>query len=178
VSPAKRTGGAAVREGAPAPDFSLPDHSGRPVRLSDLRGRTVILYFYPEDDTPACTAEACDFRDLSTELAALGAVVVGVSPQGAESHEAFRAKHGLPFALLADVDRKVASRWGAWGEKILYGRKVEGLIRSTFVIGPDGRVVAALRNVKAKGHAGRVLALLKAASSRPRTAARRRAGAR
>lgn len=141
----------------PAPDFELPSTHG-PQRLSDYRGRWVVLYFYPKDDTPGCTTEACDFRDL---LPGLDAVVLGVSPDDLQAHGRFADKHGLPFPLLSDADGRVAQAYGAWGEKKLYGKTYQGLLRSTFIIDPQGRVVEALRNVKATGHAERVAALLR-----------------
>ncbi len=129
-----------------APDFTLPDHDGRPVALADFRGRTVILYFYPKDDTSGCTAQACGFRDAQPRAAAADAVILGVSPDDAASHRAFRAKHDLDFPLLVDADHAVAEAYGAWGQKSMYGRTYDGILRSHFVIGPDGR----LRDVRIK----------------------------
>lgn len=126
--------------GDPAPDFTLSDHDGRPVRLADVRGRTVILYFYPKDDTAGCTAQACGFRDAQPRAAAAGAVILGVSPDDAASHRAFRAKYDLDFPLLVDADHAVAEAYGAWGQKSMYGRTYDGVLRSHFVIGPDGRL--------------------------------------
>lgn len=126
--------------GDPAPDFTLSDHNGRPVRLADFRGQTVILYFYPKDDTTGCTAQACGFRDAQPRAAAAGAVILGVSPDDAASHRAFRAKYGLDFPLLVDADHAVAEAYGAWGQKSMYGRTYDGVLRSHFVIGPDGRL--------------------------------------
>jgi thioredoxin-dependent peroxiredoxin len=149
-----------VEEGKPAPDFELQSDSGESVRLSDLRGKPVVLYFYPKDDTPGCTKQACGIRDAWGEYRARGAVVLGVSPDDEASHVKFKEKYGLPFTLLADPDHAVATEYGAWGEKKNYGKTYEGIIRSTFVIGPDGTLVKALRNVKPDGHAERVLAVL------------------
>lgn len=143
--------------GDPAPEFELPSNHG-PQRLRDHRGRWVVLYFYPKDDTPGCTTEACDFRDL---LPGLGAVVLGVSPDDLDSHQQFARNHQLPFPLLSDTDHRVAEAYGAWGEKRNYGKTYQGLIRSTFIIDPAGKVAAALRNVKATGHAERVAARLR-----------------
>lgn len=145
-----------VQVGDKAPDFSLPDESGRSVKLSSFRGRPVVLYFYPEDDTPLCTSQACGFRDEWSVFRELDAVVLGVSPDTVESHAAFKAKFGLPFALLADPQKKVLAKYGAWGEKTLYGNKIVGVIRSSFVIDAEGRVAAAFRNVRTPGHAERM----------------------
>jgi peroxiredoxin Q/BCP len=151
-----------VEEGQQAPDFELPSDSGERVRLSDLRGKPVVLYFYPKDNTPGCTTQACGFRDAWDEYQARGAVVLGVSPDDETSHRKFREDHHLPFTLLADTDHEVAREYGAWGEKRNYGRTYEGIIRSTFVIAPDGTVAKAMRNVRAKGHADKVLDALPA----------------
>ena len=149
-----------VEEGQQAPDFELASDAGERVRLSDLRGKPVVLYFYPKDDTPGCTKQACGIRDAWGEYRARGAVVLGVSPDDEVSHVKFKEKYSLPFTLLADPDHAVATEYGAWGEKKNYGKTYEGIIRSTFVIGPDGTLVKALRNVKPDGHAERVLAVL------------------
>lgn len=146
-----------LKEGDPAPAFELKDDAGTNVRLSDFKGKTVVLYFYPKDDTPGCTKEACSFRDLGAEFKKRGAAVLGASPDDADSHQAFKAKFKLSFPLLADEGHKAAEAYGAWGEKTLYGRTFEGLIRSTFVIGPDGRLVKIYRNVKVDGHVEKVL---------------------
>jgi peroxiredoxin Q/BCP len=142
--------------GDPAPDFTLTDHDGDEVRLADLAGRRVVLYFYPKAFTPGCTAEACDFRDRHEVFAAAGYEILGVSPDPPERLAEFRAEHGLPFRLLSDPDHAVASAYGAWGTKKNYGKEYEGLIRSTFLIGADGTVTGAWRNVRAKGHAERI----------------------
>lgn len=130
----------AIQEGKAAPDFSLPDASGRTVSLSDFAGKEVILYFYPKDDTPGCTKEACGFRDAWKELQKLGVVVIGVSPDDAASHQKFAAKYRLPFLLLSDPGLQVMKKYGAYGEKTMYGKKTVGVIRSTVWIGPDGKV--------------------------------------
>ena len=127
-------GSAVPRVGTKAPDFRAVAHDGSPVRLSDFKGRPVVLYFYPKDDTPGCTKEACSFRDLKAEFTALGVVVLGVSPDGADDHEAFRKKFSLPFTLLSDEDRNVMTAYDAYGEKMMYGKKTIGIIRSTVVI--------------------------------------------
>jgi peroxiredoxin Q/BCP len=150
----------AAEEGAPAPDFELESDSGERVRLSSLRGRPVVLYFYPRDDTPGCTAQACGIRDVWGEFEERGAVVLGVSPQGVESHQRFKAKHHLPFTLLADPDHEAADLYGTWVEKKNYGRTYMGIERSTFVIGPDGTLRTALRRVNPRTHAENVLTAL------------------
>jgi peroxiredoxin Q/BCP len=151
-------------EGAPAPEFELQDDSGAPVRLSDLKGKTVVLYFYPKDDTPGCTKEACQFRDSLSSFKKKGTVILGVSPDSAQSHQKFKSKYKLPFTLLSDPDGKTASAYGAYGKKMMYGREILGILRSTFVIGPDGRILKIYRAVKADGHAEQVLAGLPSAS--------------
>jgi peroxiredoxin Q/BCP len=149
-----------VEEGLPAPDFELENDSGDRVRLSSFRGAPVVLYFYPKDDTPGCTAQACGIRDVWSEFEARGATVIGVSPDTVESHAAFRDKYGLPFILLADPDHEVAELYGVWGERTLYGKTYLGIERSTFVIDATGAVVKAMRRVKPDGHADDVLAAL------------------
>jgi thioredoxin-dependent peroxiredoxin len=149
-----------VAEGQPAPDFELAAHDGERVRLSDLRGRTVVLYFYSRNDTPGCTKEACGFRDAYGEFEARGAVVLGVSRDDEASHGRFRAKYELPFTLLADPEHDVAESYGVWGERKLYGKTSMGMTRSTFVIDPDGTIVRAMRGVKPDGHPEQVLAAL------------------
>jgi len=146
-----------LAEGAEAPDFSLESDSGETVSLSQLRGKPVVLYFYPRDDTPGCTTEACEFRDAWSDVKRTGAVVLGVSPDTAASHKKFKTKFKLPFPLLADPDHKVAERYGAWGERSMYGRRFQGILRTTFVIGPDGRILKVFERVKPKGHAAQVL---------------------
>jgi peroxiredoxin Q/BCP len=129
-----------IAEGRKAPDFTLEDASGKRVSLADFKGKDVIVYFYPKDDTPGCTKEACGFRDHWKELLKAGVVVLGVSADGAASHAKFAAKYKLPFTLLSDPDRKLMTAWGAYGDKIMYGKKTKGVIRSTVWIGPDGTV--------------------------------------
>ena len=129
-----------VEVGKAAPAFTLPDAAGKPVSLKDFKGQDVILYFYPKDDTPGCTKEACGFRDAWADLKKRGVVVLGVSPDGAAAHQKFAAKYELPFPLLSDVDKKVMTAYGAWGEKLMYGKPVTGVIRSTVWIGADGKV--------------------------------------
>ena len=151
-----------LEPGTNAPAFTLVDAAGRKVSLEDFAGRNVILYFYPQDDTPGCTKEACAFRDAWDDLQALGAVVLGVSADDAGSHERFAAKYRLPFPLLSDPDRRVMRTYGAYGEKTLYGRKVVGVIRSTVWIGPDGRVRRHWARVaNAAAHPEKVLAALR-----------------
>jgi thioredoxin-dependent peroxiredoxin len=131
---------AKIIEGRKAPDFTLPDAAGRRVSLADFEGKDVVVYFYPKDDTPGCTKEACGFRDLWKDLQQSGVVVLGVSADGPESHARFSGKYRLPFTLLSDPERKVMTAWGAYGEKVLYGKKTTGVIRSTVWVGPDGVV--------------------------------------
>ncbi len=129
-----------IAEGKKAPDFTLADASGEQVSLSDFKGKDVVVYFYPKDDTPGCTKEACGFRDLWTELRRAGVVVLGVSADPPDSHAKFAGKYRLPFTLLSDPERKVMQAWGAYGDKMMYGKKTKGVIRSTVWIGPDGVV--------------------------------------
>jgi len=149
-----------VKEGRKAPDFRLPSSEGGEVSLKGLRGRPVVLYFYPKDDTPGCTKEACAFRDTQAPLKKRGAIVLGVSGDSLASHEKFKAKYKLNFPLLADADKAVAKKYGAWGEKLLYGKKVIGMIRSTFVIDGEGVVRKVFPRVRVEGHAEQVLEAL------------------
>jgi thioredoxin-dependent peroxiredoxin len=149
--------------GDQAPEVALPDEHGTIHQLSERRGGWTVVYFYPADDTPGCTTEACQFRDLHDELEGQDAQIWGVSPDGSGSHAAFRAKFGLPFTLLSDEDHAVAERYGAWGEKQNYGKTYMGIIRSSFLVDPDGRVAKVWPKVKADGHAAQVLEALKAA---------------
>ncbi|MBL8955958.1 MAG: thioredoxin-dependent thiol peroxidase [Myxococcaceae bacterium] len=150
-----------ISEGAKAPAFSLKDQTGKTVKLADFAGKQVVLYFYPKDNTPGCTTEACDFRDQHSKLQKAGAVVLGVSPDSEKSHVKFIEKFELPFPLLVDDDHAVAEKYGAWGEKSLYGRKFMGIIRSTFLIGPDGKVKKVWPKVKVNGHVDQVLEAVK-----------------
>lgn len=150
-----------IEEGKPAPDFTLPDGEGNDVSLSDFRGKHVIVYFYPKDETPGCTQEACAFRDLWDQIQARNAVVLGVSPDDGESHRKFAANHDLPFPLVSDPDKKVMEPWGAWGEKNMYGKKITGVIRSTVWVAPDGTVKKHWKRVgRAADHPAKVLELL------------------
>ncbi len=145
-----------LKEGELAPDFCLEgiDHEGKESKfcLKDLLSSPLILYFYPKDDTPGCTQEACDFRDNLNILASKGFVVVGISPDNLQSHKKFRERYGLNFILLSDPQKEVIKAYGAYGKKKMYGKETEGVIRSTFVISPEGRILKAFYNVKAKGH--------------------------
>jgi peroxiredoxin Q/BCP len=147
-------------EGDPAPDFTLNSDSGEQVRLSDLRGKPVVLYFYPKDDTPGCTKQACGIRDAWGEFERAGAIVLGVSPDNERSHVKFKEKYGLPFALLADTEHATAEDYGVWVEKSFAGKKYMGVERSTFVIDADGKIAKELRKVKPDTHADDVLAAL------------------
>jgi peroxiredoxin Q/BCP len=149
-----------IDEGSKAPDFTLPTHDGTKLKLSSLRGQPVVLYFYPKDDTPGCTKEACGFRDTKAKLAKHKAVVLGVSPDSPASHEKFRTKYKLPFTLLADEGHAVAEKYGAWREKNMYGKKSMGIARSTFIIDAAGNVAKVFKAVRADGHAEQVLAAL------------------
>jgi peroxiredoxin Q/BCP len=150
-----------IEAGKKAPAFAVKDQSGKTVKLSDLAGKYVVLYFYPKDDTSGCTKEACGFRDEHRQLLKAGAVVLGVSPDDEQRHLKFIAKYELPFSLLADTDHALAEKYGAWGEKSMYGRKYQGIFRTTFLIGPDGKVAKVWPKVKPEGHAEEVLAALK-----------------
>ena len=153
---------AMVKEGKPAPAFELPSSEGGEVSLASLRGKTVVLYFYPRDMTPGCTREACEFRDTQAPLRKAGAVVLGVSPDALTAHDRFKKEYKLNFPLLSDPDKKVAKKYGAWGEKVMYGKKVTGMIRSTFVIDGEGTVRKVFPRVKVDGHAEKVLEAVKA----------------
>jgi len=152
-----------IEEGKAAPAFTLKDARGAKVALKDLRGKDVILYFYPKDDTPGCTKEACGFRDLWKDIRKRGAVVLGVSPDDEASHVKFTSKYKLPFTLLSDPDKKVMTKYGAFGEKMMYGKKVVGVIRSTVWIGPNGKVRKHWKRVpRAADHPAKVLEALEA----------------
>lgn len=144
-----------------APDFTLTAHDGSTVTLSDLRGQRVILYFYPRADTPGCTAEACEFRDLQPQIRERGAVILGVSPDSVKDVRAFHDKYSLPFTLLADEDHSVAEAYRVWKKKQMFGNEFMGVERSTFLIGEDGRIEQVYRGVKPEGHASELLAVLK-----------------
>jgi thioredoxin-dependent peroxiredoxin len=143
-----------------APDFTLKDENGQDVRLADLRGAPIVLYFYPKDDTPGCTKEACGFRDDYSAYEKAGVLIFGVSPDSPASHTKFKEKYGLPFALLADEEHTVLEAYGAWGEKKNYGRTYQGVLRTTFVIGKDGKIAKVFKNVKPAGHSEEVLGAL------------------
>jgi thioredoxin-dependent peroxiredoxin len=152
----------AIEEGKAAPAFTLADADGNDVALKSFAGKHVIVYFYPKDDTPGCTKEACGFRDGWKDLQKAGAVVLGVSADSGASHKKFAAKYKLPFTLLSDPDRKVMEKYGAWGEKVLYGKKVIGVIRSTVWIGPDGKVKKHWKRVReAASHPDDVIAAIR-----------------
>jgi peroxiredoxin Q/BCP len=152
-----------LQEGTMAPGFTLSADGGGEVSLSDYRGKKVVLYFYPKDNTSGCTKEACGFRDDYGHLLAAGAAVLGVSPDSIKSHDGFKAKYSLPFALLSDPDHRVAEMYGAWGEKKMYGRTYEGILRSTFLIDEEGRISKVFPKVKPAEHSQEVLEALRAA---------------
>ncbi len=151
-----------LQEGTMAPDFTLQADGGGEVSLSDYRGKKVVLYFYPKDNTSGCTKEACGFRDDYSHLLAAGAAVLGVSPDSVKSHDGFKAKYSLPFALLSDPDHHVAEMYGAWGEKKMYGKTYEGILRSTFLIDEEGRITKVFPKVKPAQHSQEVLEALRA----------------
>lgn len=150
----------ALAPGDRAPAFTLPADDGTTVSLAGLRGKTVVLYFYPKDDTPGCTVEACELRDVWRDLQQAGAVVLGVSPDSVKSHVKFKQKYHLPFPLLADTGHETADAYGAWGEKSMFGRRYFGVLRSTFVIDGKGKIRKVFRNVHPEGHAEEILAAL------------------
>ena len=151
------TATAELKVGDPAPAFSALDEAGKKHSLVAYKGKTVVLYFYPRDNTPGCTKEACDFRDSSSRFTKKGAVLLGVSPDSASSHQNFKTKFSLPFPLLVDEDKALCKAYGVWQEKSLYGRKFMGVVRSTFVIGPDGKFKEMVRKVSVDGHAKAML---------------------
>ncbi|HTR64361.1 MAG TPA: thioredoxin-dependent thiol peroxidase [Terriglobales bacterium] len=155
--------GLAVHLNDKAPEFSLPDQDGKEVSLKDYRGKYVVLYFYPRADTPGCTIEACEFRDSYKKVEYIGAVVLGVSPDQPKALKKFEEKYGLPFTLLGDADKRVCNAYGVIQEKNMYGKKVMGVARTTFIIGPEGKVVHIFEKVKPQGHADEVLEYLKGA---------------
>ena len=146
-----------------APDLTLQDENGKEVRLKDFKGKVVVLYFYPRADTPGCTIEACEFRDGYKKLQKTGAILLGISPDTPKAQKKFQEKFELPFPLLADADKKAAIAFGVLKEKNMYGKKVMGVVRTTFILGPDGKIQHIFNNVKAQGHAEEVLAYLKSA---------------
>jgi len=149
-----------LKEGDKAPDIQLESDSGEPFRLSSLKGKKVVLYFYPRADTPGCTIEACEFRDNSKKLGKKNAVIVGISPDAVKSQSKFKTKFDLPFTLLCDVDKEAAQAYGVYKEKNMYGKKVMGIERTTFIIGEDGRIAKIFPKVKARGHAEQILTSL------------------
>ena len=149
-----------LKEGDQAPQFTLKDEQGQSVSLGDFAGKKVVVYFYPKDDTPGCTTEACGFRDIYDQILEKGAVVVGISADDEVSHEKFKTRYDLPFYLLADPDRKAIDAFGAWGEKSMYGKTYEGILRSTFVIDEDGTVIKVYPKVNPAEHAQEVLEVL------------------
>jgi peroxiredoxin Q/BCP len=148
----------ALTPGASAPDFSLPDESGELRSLADYRGQPLVLYFYPKDDTPGCTTEACNFRDDYSAYLKAGVAILGVSPDSPASHTKFKSKYGLPFHLLSDADHSVLSAYAAWGMKQSMGREYEGVLRTTYLIGKDGRIARVYENVKPAEHSAEILA--------------------
>jgi len=152
-----------ISAGAPAPDFELLDDTNTSRKLSDFRGKHVVLYFYPEDDTAGCTKEACNFRDDYSAYQRAGVTILGVSPDSVASHVKFKRKYDLPFALLADPGHKVCELYGVWGPKELMGRKYEGVLRTTFLIDPQGTIVRVFEKVRAAEHSGEVLSAIGAA---------------
>ena len=144
-----------------APEFTLQDENGKEISLKSLRGKVVVLYFYPRADTPGCTVEACEFRDTYKQMQKTGAVLLGISPDTPKAQKKFQEKFKLPFSLLADADKKIADAFGVLQEKNMYGKKVIGIVRTTFIIGPDGKIQHIFSKVKPEGHAAEVLAYLK-----------------
>jgi peroxiredoxin Q/BCP len=163
-----------LEEGDQAPEIELPDETGERVSLKDLRGRTIVLYFYPKDDTEGCTLEAKEFSERMKSFARAGATVIGISPDSPRSHEKFKCKHELSVRLASDADKTVVNAYGVWVEKSMYGRTFMGVERATFLVGPEGRIVRIWRKVSAKGHAEEVLqAVRAAATAKPTKGARR-----
>lgn len=150
-----------LKVGQKAPELNLPDENGKVHKLADYKGKTIVLYFYPADDTPGCTLEACNFRDDYLKYKAAGAVILGVSPDDEGSHEKFKKKFSLPFPLLADAGHRVCEKYGVWGEKSMFGKKYMGVIRSTFIIDADGKIAEVFSKVSVAKHSQKVLATLK-----------------
>ncbi len=151
---------AALQEGAKAPDFNAVDEAGNPISLSQFQGRKVILFFYPKDDTPGCTAENCNLRDNYAALTAKGFAVIGVSPDSAKKHQGFKTKYKLPFPLIPDTEQEILKAYGAWGEKQMYGRTYEGVIRTTYVIDEEGNIEKVFTKVDTKNHTAQILQAL------------------
>ena len=149
-----------ISAGGPAPEFALPDENGEMRSLSDYRGSPVVLYFYPKDDTPGCTKEACNFRDDYSAYEQAGVVILGVSPDTPKSHSKFKAKYNLPFTLLADEDHRVCDLYGVWGPKKFMGKEYTGVLRTTFLIGPEGKILRVFENVKPADHSAEILEAL------------------
>jgi len=149
-----------IPAGSQAPDFSLPDENGELRHLSDYRGKVVVLYFYPKDDTPGCTTEACGFRDQYQDYEKAGVSVIGVSPDDVKKHQKFKTKYNLPFTLLADIDHTVCELYGVWGRKKFMGKEYDGVFRTTFLIGKDGTILRVFENVKPEGHSQEILKVL------------------
>ena len=150
-----------LEKNIPAPDFELIDENGNPHKLSDYQGKPVLLYFYPKDDTPGCTTEACEFRDDYDQYEKAGVVILGISPDSQKSHNKFKAKYDLPFTLLSDEDHSVCEMYGVWGKKSMYGKEYYGVLRTSFLIDADGNLIDIFENVKPKGHSLQVLSALK-----------------
>ncbi|HEX5609288.1 MAG TPA: thioredoxin-dependent thiol peroxidase [Solirubrobacterales bacterium] len=150
-----------LAEGDKAPNFTLPDQNGEKVKLSDLRGETVVVYFYPRADTPGCTTQACGIRDRGGEYAELGAKVIGISPDEVEAVAKFDSKYDLGFTLLADADHAVAEKWGAWGEKSMYGKKYQGVLRNSYIVDPKGKIARVFPKVQPKKHDDTILKALR-----------------
>jgi peroxiredoxin Q/BCP len=149
-----------IPAGSQAPDFSLPDENGELRHLSDYRGKVVVLYFYPKDDTPGCTTEACGFRDQYQDYEKAGVSVIGVSPDDVKKHQKFKTKYNLPFTLLSDTDHTVCELYGVWGRKKFMGKEYDGVFRTTFLIGKDGTILRVFENVKPEGHSQEILRVL------------------
>lgn len=149
-----------LKENTQAPDFSLPDETGVTHTLSQYAGRNIILYFYPKDDTPGCTIEACNFRDDYSAYENSQVVILGVSPDSPKSHARFKAKYHLPFSLLSDEEHKVLEMYGVWGKKKMFGKEYHGVLRTTYLIGKDGKIIKVFKNVKPAGHSAEILANL------------------
>lgn len=149
-----------LAKGIPAPDFSLPDENGNVHRLSDYRGKVVVLYFYPKDDTPGCTTEACGFRDTYADYEKAGVPIIGISPDDVKKHQKFKTKYNLPFTLLSDTDHTVCELYGVWGRKKFMGKEYDGVLRTTFLIGKDGTILQVFENVKPEGHSQEILKVL------------------